>query len=273
MDDDFTRCDPDGGSCYFLNNSAMSFASAQKACKRLGGAYLVAWNSQSEQVGVQESCCLLCCIRYTRCMHVGCVTRDERDERDEHARKCTALHNGCHAAGSCTIDPACHPPSDSTVCMLVLAVMQLHLGRYQARTHAAAPRDLLPHLTCCCPACLPPCLQLAVEKYFRETGRLLSYYWTGLIKSANLYYWPDDTLVNNGATSNADPYAHFPYNYQDRLAAYPTFIYTMAHTSWSYGTYTGVCLLDDQSSSRVVQSCCIWQQMSLLVLIGSRSCC
>ncbi len=83
-------------------------------------------------------------------------------------------------------------------------------------------------------------MQLRIEKYFRATRRLGSIYWTGLIKNDNLYYWPDGSVVNNGATSNANPYAHFPYNYQDRLAAYPTFIYTLAHTSWSYGTYTGV---------------------------------
>lgn len=50
MDNDITRCDVSGTSCYFLNNTALSFASAQKACKRLNGAHLVAWNTQDEQV-------------------------------------------------------------------------------------------------------------------------------------------------------------------------------------------------------------------------------
>jgi hypothetical protein len=45
--------------------------------------------------------------------------------------------------------------------------------------------------------------------------------------------------AGNGATSNANPYAHFAYNYQDRLKSYPTYTYTLAHTSWKYGNYTG----------------------------------
>jgi hypothetical protein len=57
MDNDFTRCDVSGTSCYFLNNTALSFASAQKACKRLIGAHLVAWNTQDEQVGSLEHLC------------------------------------------------------------------------------------------------------------------------------------------------------------------------------------------------------------------------
>ena len=51
-DNAITRCEPNGGtSCYFLNTTAQTFAQAQKSCKRLGGAYLVAWNDQAEQVG------------------------------------------------------------------------------------------------------------------------------------------------------------------------------------------------------------------------------
>ena len=45
--------------------------------------------------------------------------------------------------------------------------------------------------------------------------------------------------AGNGATSNANPYAHFAYNYQDRLRTYPTYTYTLAHTTWKYGNYTG----------------------------------
>jgi hypothetical protein len=49
-DNDFTHCDRGGTSCYFLNTTLLSFPAAQKACKRQG-AHLVAWNTQTEQVG------------------------------------------------------------------------------------------------------------------------------------------------------------------------------------------------------------------------------
>ena len=78
-----------------------------------------------------------------------------------------------------------------------------------------------------------------METYFKATRKLGTSYWTGLIKNANLYYWPDGSVVNNGATSNANPYAHFPYNYQDRLALYPTYTSTLAHVTWAYNNYTG----------------------------------
>lgn len=48
------------------------------------------------------------------------------------------------------------------------------------------------------------------------TGRLPSYYWTGLVKQGTLFYWPDGTVVNSGAPSNANPYAHFPWDFQVR---------------------------------------------------------
>jgi hypothetical protein len=83
------------------------------------------------------------------------------------------------------------------------------------------------------------CPQLRLERYFRATRKLPSTYWTGLIKNANLYYWPDGSVVNNGATSNSNPYAHFWYNFQDRLARYPTYTYTLAHSSYRYGRYSG----------------------------------
>ena len=70
-------------------------------------------------------------------------------------------------------------------------------------------------------------------------GRLPSIYWTGLTQQSNLYYWPDGTSAGNGLTSNANPYAHFPYNFQDRLTSNPTYTFVLAHTSWSYDSYTG----------------------------------
>jgi hypothetical protein len=47
--------------------------------------------------------------------------------------------------------------------------------------------------------------QLEVETRFSNTGALSYYYWIGLEKSGNMYYWQDGTPVNNGFTSNADP--------------------------------------------------------------------
>jgi hypothetical protein len=47
--------------------------------------------------------------------------------------------------------------------------------------------------------------QLDVETRFTTTGALPWYYWIGLEKSANMYYWQDGTPVNNGLTSNANP--------------------------------------------------------------------
>jgi hypothetical protein len=81
------------------------------------------------------------------------------------------------------------------------------------------------------------------------TGRLPSFYWTGLVKDGNRYFWPDGTFAGNGATSNADPYAHFPWDYQDRLTANPTFTSTLAHVSWAYDSYIGNASYSQMQSS------------------------
>jgi hypothetical protein len=44
-----------------------------------------------------------------------------------------------------------------------------------------------------------------VEAYFATQKVLATYYWLGLEKRQNLYYWQDGTRVNNGNVSNADP--------------------------------------------------------------------
>jgi hypothetical protein len=54
---DFAHCEdsiPGGTSCYFLNNTYLTFLQAQKACKRNTGAYLVAWNSADEQLRIEQ---------------------------------------------------------------------------------------------------------------------------------------------------------------------------------------------------------------------------
>ena len=44
-DNDKTRCEPSGTSCYFLITTASTYAAAQKTCSKLGGGggFLVAW--------------------------------------------------------------------------------------------------------------------------------------------------------------------------------------------------------------------------------------
>jgi hypothetical protein len=81
--------------------------------------------------------------------------------------------------------------------------------------------------------------QLQVETYFRQTNAMNWYYWIGLEKQANVYYWQDGTRINNGNLSNADPYTHFTYFYQDWLTYHPTYNRTIAHWSFQYDVYTG----------------------------------
>jgi hypothetical protein len=54
-------------------------------------------------------------------------------------------------------------------------------------------------------------IQLRIEKYFLSTKKLGATYWTGLMKVGRQYRWPDGQSAGNGATSNANPYAHFAF--------------------------------------------------------------
>jgi hypothetical protein len=54
--------------------------------------------------------------------------------------------------------------------------------------------------------------------------------------------------------SNANPYAHFSYNYQDVLGNNPSWNCTLAHVSFSYNNFTG-------NSSEYLQ----WQDSSFFV--------
>jgi hypothetical protein len=40
------------------------------------------------------------------------------------------------------------------------------------------------------------------------------YYWMGLEYDGRLHRWLDGNNAGNGAVSNANPYAHFSYNFQ-----------------------------------------------------------
>ena len=84
------------------------------------------------------------------------------------------------------------------------------------------------------------CLQLAVEKYFYGgygTNVMSGTYWVGLEKSSTIYYWLDGTNAGNGMVSNANPYAHFGYDYHDIWT--PSINCTIAHASRTYANYTG----------------------------------
>ncbi len=66
------------------------------------------------------------------------------------------------------------------------------------------------------------------------------WYWIGLEKVGYNYYLPDGTYVGNGAVSNANPYAHFSYNFQDRLTGQlGTRDCTGAHSTYKYDLYKG----------------------------------
>ena len=54
------------------------------------------------------------------------------------------------------------------------------------------------------------------------------------------YYLPDGTSIGNGAVSNANPYAHFTYNYQDILTGHQGVANcTIAASSYKYDQYKG----------------------------------
>ena len=64
-------------------------------------------------------------------------------------------------------------------------------------------------------------------------------YWIGVEKVLNgktyAYYLSDGAYIGNGFTSNANPYAHFGYSYQDYLTGYQdSRNCTLAHISWTY---------------------------------------
>jgi hypothetical protein len=83
-------------------------------------------------------------------------------------------------------------------------------------------------------------LQLYVERYFYGSGStsaMAATYWLGLEKSGVTYYWLDGKNAGNGMVSNANPYAHFAYDYHD--LATPSLNCTIAHASRTYANYTG----------------------------------
>jgi hypothetical protein len=47
-----------------------------------------------------------------------------------------------------------------------------------------------------------------VETTFTSRSLLPAYYWLGLERAGNLYYWVDGTRVNNGNVSNTNPCEH-----------------------------------------------------------------
>jgi hypothetical protein len=52
-----------------------------------------------------------------------------------------------------------------------------------------------------------------------------------------VWYWPDGTFLNNGVTSNSNPYAHFGYDALAVLGAYPTYTHYLAFNGASWPSY------------------------------------
>jgi hypothetical protein len=52
--------------------------------------------------------------------------------------------------------------------------------------------------------------QLEAETYFTTGRELGAYYWIGLEKQANMYYFQDGSQVNNGAVKNTSPCKRLP---------------------------------------------------------------
>jgi hypothetical protein len=126
------RCEEDRTSCYFLNNTFQTYAQAVKACKRIDGAYLVAWNDADEQlrlesyfrVGVrcllQSSGQLLACrLLAPRCADAVCCMRSfswspTLYTHQRHAgHKCNTYPLTCWTATECLL-------ADDTRCDLLL---------------------------------------------------------------------------------------------------------------------------------------------------------
>jgi hypothetical protein len=49
----------------------------------------------------------------------------------------------------------------------------------------------------------------------------------------------DGSNIGNGSVSNAQPYSHVSYDYQDVRMLYPQYNATLAHYAYAYDTYTG----------------------------------
>ena len=49
----------------------------------------------------------------------------------------------------------------------------------------------------------------------------------------------DGSNIGNGSVSNAQPYSHVTYDFQDIRTVYPQYNATLAHYSYMYDTYTG----------------------------------
>ena len=120
------------------------------------------------------------------------------------------------------------------------------MGRMQEQQHEARPgMPLLQPRGWAAVATAQLCTrcgnsQLYVERYFYGSGStnaLSSTYWLGLEKSGFIYYWLDGKNAGNGMVSNANPYAHFAYDYHD--TATPALNCTIAHASRTYANYTG----------------------------------
>jgi hypothetical protein len=51
--------------------------------------------------------------------------------------------------------------------------------------------------------------QFALESYYTSASSGNAYYYIGLEKVGNLWYWYDGASAGNGQPGNANPYAHW----------------------------------------------------------------
>ena len=84
-------------------------------------------------------------------------------------------------------------------------------------------------------------MQVMVEKYYLSVSSGNPYYYIGLEKKGNLWYWYDGNTAGNGQPSygnDSNPYAHWRYDFLAQLAANPTWTCISVY-DWVY-TYDQV---------------------------------
>ncbi len=113
------------------------------------------------------------------------------------------------------------------------------------RTRTAAPTTLQ-HGCCCFPPCAraQSCHTLTPPPWCvapQATGVLSAEYWTGLAYNISRNEWvlQGGGSAGSGEVSNANPYAHWAYDFQDVRTANPTFTCVSALSGRKYDMVSG----------------------------------